>query len=121
MSGSNPPEEDKESPSDPQRGGPVRRSNDQKGLKDQTALPEANRTHRELREARDTTKDTIERKRGGQTPQAELKETTKPASPLGDFCTPNCGQFSDYQLSTTILGQGAYAVVKEALHKPSGV
>ena len=36
-----------------------------------------------------------------------------------EFSTPNCSDLSNYHFGKTI-GHGAYAVVKECLHKPSG-
>jgi serine/threonine protein kinase len=38
---------------------------------------------------------------------------------LREFATPGCSDLSDYQLGKQI-GNGAYALVKEAIHKPTG-
>ena len=38
---------------------------------------------------------------------------------LREFATAGCSEVSDYQLGKQI-GNGAYAIVKEALHKPTG-
>ncbi len=37
---------------------------------------------------------------------------------LKEFATPGCSDISDYQLGKQI-GSGAYAVVKEAIHRPT--
>ena len=38
---------------------------------------------------------------------------------LNEFSTPNCSDLNNYHFGKTI-GTGAYAVVKECIHKPSG-
>ena len=38
---------------------------------------------------------------------------------LNEFSTPNCSDLNTYQFGKEI-GKGAYAVVKECIHKPSG-
>lgn len=38
---------------------------------------------------------------------------------LREFATSGCSDINDYQLGKQI-GSGAYAVVKEAIHKPTG-
>ena len=38
---------------------------------------------------------------------------------LNEFSTPNCSDLNSYQFGK-VIGTGAYAVVKECIHKPSG-
>ena len=39
--------------------------------------------------------------------------------PSQEFCTPDCNDLNVYHFGSQI-GHGAYAIVKECIHKPSG-